>query len=108
MTTSLLSSPKNSSSSAANLRNEWVLQAICRDGDPDALFVRGAAQREAAALCRKCPVMMQCRSDALDNKVEFGVWGGLTERQRRAILRKNPDVTDWATYLAEGGELLGL
>ncbi|SDS61030.1 WhiB family transcriptional regulator [Corynebacterium timonense] len=89
-------------------RGEWVTHATCRSGDPDALFVRGAEQRKAAAICRRCPVLMECRADALDNKVEFGVWGGLTERQRRAVLRKNPHVTDWATYLAEGGEVVGL
>ena len=44
----------------------------------------------------------------VDNRVEFGVWGGLTERQRRALLRKNPDITDWAAYLAAGGELIGI
>lgn len=89
-------------------RGEWVTRAKCRDGDPDALFVRGAAQRRAAAICRHCPVLSNCRADALDNRVEFGVWGGLTERQRRAILRNNPDVTNWAEYLANGGELFGL
>lgn len=89
-------------------RGEWVTLAKCRDGDPDALFVRGAAQRRAAAICRHCPVMLQCRADALDNRVEFGVWGGLTERQRRALLRKNPHITSWAEYLASGGELVGI
>lgn len=52
--------------------------------------------------------MTECRADALDNKVEFGVWGGLTERQRRAVLRKNPHVKDWATHLSSGGEIIGL
>lgn len=89
-------------------RGEWVTQAKCRHGDPDALFVRGAEQRRAAAICRHCPVIMECRADALDNRVEFGVWGGLTERQRRALLRKNPDIKDWAAYLAAGGELIGI
>ncbi len=89
-------------------RGEWVTMAVCRQGDPDALFVRGAEQRKAAAICRRCPVQMECRADALDNKVEFGVWGGLTERQRRAVLRKNPHVTDWAEHLAEGREIIGL
>lgn len=88
-------------------RGEWVTQAKCRNGDPDALFVRGAAQRRAATICRHCPVAVQCCADALDNKVEFGVWGGLTERQRRALLRKNPHVTNWAEYLAQGGDLSG-
>lgn len=89
-------------------RGEWVTQAVCRQGDPDALFVRGAEQRKAAAICRNCPVLMECRADALDNKVEFGVWGGLTERQRRAVLRKNPDVTDWVEHLKAGREIVGL
>lgn len=89
-------------------RGEWVTRAHCRNGDPDALFVRGAEQRKAAAICRRCPVQMECCADALDNKVEFGVWGGLTERQRRAVLRKNPHVTDWAEYLSSGKEIEGL
>ena len=55
---------------------------------PDQLFVRGAAQRKAATICRHCPVLMQCGADALDNRVEFGVWGGMTERERRQLLRQ--------------------
>ena len=89
-------------------RGDWVTHARCRGTDPDALFVRGAEQRKAAAICRSCPVLTECRADALDNKVEFGVWGGLTERQRRAVLRKNPHVTDWAEHLSAGGEIVGL
>ena len=42
---------------------------------------------------------LQCLSDALDNRVEFGVWGGLTERQRRMLLRNRPDVTSWRELL---------
>ncbi len=98
----------NSSGALVFDRGEWVTHAQCRGGDPDALFVRGAEQRKAAAICRACPVLTECRADALDNRVEFGVWGGLTERQRRAVLRKNPHVTDWASYLASGGEVVGL
>ncbi|MDO4928001.1 MAG: WhiB family transcriptional regulator [Corynebacterium sp.] len=86
-------------------RDEWVMQANCRDCDPDALFVRGAAQREAAAICEDCPVILTCRADALDNRVEFGVWGGLTERQRRAILRRYPDVHNWREFFANGGDI---
>ena len=82
-------------------RQEWVPRAKCRDIDPDKLFVRGAAQREAAVICRHCPVVLQCRADALDNRVEFGVWGGLTERQRRAMLREHPEITSWADFYAE-------
>jgi WhiB family redox-sensing transcriptional regulator len=37
--------------------------------------------------------------DALDNRVEFGVWGGMTERERRALLRRRPTVTSWRRLL---------
>jgi WhiB family transcriptional regulator, redox-sensing transcriptional regulator len=77
----------------------WVSEALCQTLDPDELFVGGAEQRRAAALCRRCPVMYQCAAEALDNRVEFGVWGGMTERQRRAILKKHPDVVSWSAFL---------
>lgn len=81
-------------------RQQWVSQARCRDTDPDELFVRGAAQRQAVLICRRCPVIRECAAEALDNRLEFGVWGGLTERQRRALLKANPNVTSWAEYFA--------
>lgn len=87
-------------------RSYWVTRAHCRGGDPEVLFVRGAEQRGvAASVCGRCPVADQCLADALDNQIEFGVWGGLTERQRRALLRAHPHVESWASFLAEGGDL---
>ena len=85
---------------AADARIAWVSQARCRAADPDELFVRGAAQRKAAVICRHCPVMAECGADALDNRVEFGVWGGMTERQRRALLKQHPEVVSWADFFA--------
>lgn len=76
----------------------WVTDALCRNTDPDDLFVRGAAQRKAATFCRNCPVKRECGADALDNKVEYGVWGGLTERRRRALLKQHPEVMSWADF----------
>ncbi|GAB1815238.1 WhiB family transcriptional regulator [Mycobacterium sp. MUNTM1] len=76
----------------------WVSKALCRGTDPDALFVRGAKQREATVICRRCPVMRECGAEALDNRVEFGVWGGMTERQRRALLKQNPQVASWTEF----------
>ncbi|ORV90637.1 transcriptional regulator [Mycobacterium interjectum] len=76
----------------------WVTRALCRETDPEALFVRGAAQRKAAAICRHCPVMRECGAEALDNKVEFGIWGGMTERQRRALLKQHPEIVSWADF----------
>lgn len=81
-------------------RIAWVSKAVCRGADPDELFVRGAAQRKAAVICRHCPVVLECLADALDNRVEFGVWGGMTERQRRALLKQHPEVTSWREYFA--------
>jgi WhiB family transcriptional regulator, redox-sensing transcriptional regulator len=84
----------------ADAPTEWWSKALCRSADPDKLFVRGAAQRTAAAFCRQCPVITQCLADALDNQVEFGVWGGMTERQRRALLKQHPEVASWSEFLA--------
>ncbi len=74
---------------------DWATSAACRDGDPDALFVQGAEQNVAKRVCRTCPVRYECLADALDNRIEFGVWGGMTERERRALLRRHPQVMSW-------------
>jgi WhiB family transcriptional regulator, redox-sensing transcriptional regulator len=84
----------------AEIRISWVSKAQCSAADPDELFVRGAAQQKAAVICRQCPVILECRADALDNRVEFGVWGGMTERQRRALLKQHPEVMSWAAFFA--------
>lgn len=78
-----------------NMITDWPSQAACRDGDPDALFVQGAEQNVAKRICRGCPVRYECLADALDNRIEFGVWGGMTERERRALLRRHPHVLSW-------------
>ena len=78
---------------------DWTGEAACRSSDPDALFVQGAAQNRAKVICAGCGVRTECLADALDNRVEFGVWGGMTERERRALLRQRPQVTSWARLL---------
>ena len=80
--------------------DDWAAQAACKSTDPDALFVQGAAQNRAKAICLGCNVRTDCLADALDNRVEFGVWGGMTERERRALLRRRPNVASWKTLLA--------
>ena len=74
---------------------DWPSLAACQNGDPDALFVQGAEQNVAKRICRSCPVRYECLADALDNRIEFGVWGGMTERERRALLRRHPQVQSW-------------
>jgi WhiB family redox-sensing transcriptional regulator len=44
-------------------------------------------------------VRTECLADALDNEVEFGVWGGMTERERRLLLRQRSDVVSWKSIL---------
>ena len=46
----------------------------------------------------------ECLADALDNQVEFGVWGGMTERERRAILKRRPNVRSWSRLLETARE----
>lgn len=77
---------------------DWTTKALCQEGDPDALFVQGAEQNNAKKVCRGCPVRLECLADALDNRIEFGVWGGMTERERRALLRRRPQAS-WRTVL---------
>ncbi|MFJ6674745.1 WhiB family transcriptional regulator [Actinosynnema sp. NPDC091369] len=79
--------------------DDWRTRASCRDEEPDQLFARGAGQRRAKLLCVGCPVRTECLAEALDNRIGFGVWGGMTERERRALLRRRPDVTSWRELL---------
>jgi WhiB family redox-sensing transcriptional regulator len=88
-------------------RKNWRASARCRTADAEELFVKGAAQREARAFCRTCPVRTECLAHALDEQVEYGVWGGMTERERRALLRSRPDVTSWADLLFAAREAHG-
>lgn len=85
----------------ARLRIDWAPLGSCLRTDPDALFVRGAAQQGAKAICQRCPVIAECLADALDNRTEFGVWGGMTERERRAMLRRHPKVGSWWSLFQE-------
>ena len=78
---------------------QWADAASCKDARPDELFVRGAAQNQAKQVCRHCPVRTECLAEALDNNIEWGVWGGMTERERRALLRRRPNVTSWRHLL---------
>ena len=52
----------------------------------------------AKAICSKCPVQAECLAEALENQIEWGVWGGMTERERRALLRRRPNAS-WRSVL---------
>ncbi|QLQ14767.1 MAG: WhiB family transcriptional regulator [Micropruina sp.] len=78
--------------------DDWTLAARCR-GMQDDLFPDGAGQKRARSICWGCPVRCECLAEALDNRIEWGVWGGMTERERRQLLRQHTDVSSWKAVL---------
>lgn len=84
----------------------WTAYGACSGSPPDDLFVEGAAQRSAREVCIGCPVRIECLVDALDHQILFGVWGGMTERERRALLRRYPDVRSWRDVIEADPELV--
>lgn len=67
----------------------WQDQANCLGVDPDLFFPeRGASTREAKEVCRGCIVRLDCLEYALANGEKFGIWGGLSERERRRLRRQ--------------------
>jgi WhiB family redox-sensing transcriptional regulator len=77
----------------------WQEDAACRGADPDELFAESTRQKRAKAVCEGCPVRIDCLVEALDNRIEWGVWGGMTERERRSLLRRRPGVASWRHVL---------
>lgn len=73
---------------------DWRDQAACRAEDPALFFPRGEGGtslltiEQAKAVCRRCPSVELCLQWALETREEYGVWGGLSEADRRAILRR--------------------
>jgi WhiB family redox-sensing transcriptional regulator len=67
---------------------DWKSRANCMGVDPDLFFPeRGMSTREAKEVCRGCVVREDCLEYALANGEKFGIWGGLSERERRRIRR---------------------
>jgi WhiB family redox-sensing transcriptional regulator len=68
---------------------EWMNQGRCRGGSSDDFFPTDGLGVEAAQhVCNGCPVKLECLEYALSNRIEHGIWGGASERERRRILRK--------------------
>ena len=77
---------------------DWTALAKCR-GTEDAMFGAPFDQKRASLLCASCPVRSECLAEALDNRIEWGVWGGMTERERRLLLRQRADISSWKSVL---------
>lgn len=66
----------------------WVGDALCSQVDPDAFFPeRGVSTAAVKAVCLACPVRTACLAAALDNREQYGIWGGTSPRERRKLLR---------------------
>lgn len=73
----------------ALLDQDWRAFASCTDHDPDLFFSPGSLEHKIAkGICRKCPVRPECLAYAMDTPVDHGVWGGMTERERKRVRRR--------------------
>lgn len=71
-----------------NETSGWQARANCMGVDPDLFFPeRGSSTREAKEVCRGCVVRMDCLEFAIANGEKFGIWGGMSERERRRVRR---------------------
>ena len=67
----------------------WHQHALCAQTDPEAFFPeKGGSTREAKRVCSSCTVRAECLEYALANDERFGIWGGLSERERRKLKRQ--------------------
>ncbi|MGC4769233.1 WhiB family transcriptional regulator [Micromonospora sp. DT44] len=67
----------------------WEDRGLCRQVDPEIFFPdKGESTRPAKSICARCEVQTECREAAMQRMEPFGVWGGLSERERRAIKRR--------------------
>ena len=66
----------------------WQERALCAQTDPEAFFPeKGGSTREAKRICSECPVRIECLNYALRRDERYGVWGGMSERERRRLKR---------------------
>ena len=66
----------------------WQARANCMGVDPELFFPeRGSSTREAKEVCRGCVVRIECLEFAIANSEKFGIWGGMSERERRRVRR---------------------
>lgn len=67
----------------------WQVDALCSQTDPEAFFPeKGGSTRDAKRICASCEVSGDCLEYALQNDERFGIWGGLSERERRKLKRR--------------------
>ena len=68
---------------------QWQERALCAQTDPEAFFPeKGGSTREAKRVCLTCDVRVECLDYALAHDERFGIWGGLSERERRRVKKR--------------------
>lgn len=71
------------------VEQEWQDQALCAQTDPEAFFPeKGGSTREAKRICKACAVRDECLEFALEHDERFGIWGGLSDRERRRLKKQ--------------------
>jgi len=66
----------------------WQDDALCKETDPELFFPdTGGSTRAAKAVCMRCPVRVECLLDAMQRKERYGIFGGLTENERRKLAK---------------------
>ncbi|MCL1907388.1 MAG: WhiB family transcriptional regulator [Propionibacteriaceae bacterium] len=76
-------------SSATEDPGAWQVQALCAQTDPEAFFPeKGGSTREAKGVCGVCEAKQECLDYALAHDERYGIWGGLSERERRKLKRR--------------------
>ena len=77
--------------------DDWVLVAACRgkenlffppDDDQESRVERKAREAKAKSICGTCPVRAECLDEAMRSSERFGIWGGMTERERRSVVAR--------------------
>jgi len=85
----------------------WRDLALCAETDPELFFVeKGGTARPAKRICRQCEVRAECLDYAMANGERFGIWGGLTERERGMVKRTVSDIADTAPARCRSGRHL--
>lgn len=93
------------SAGSARSAHAWQVGGVCREMDPSFFFpeseqhpLRTAFTAAAKAMCGRCPVLISCREHGLTANEPYGIWGGLTAQERRAVLRVRQLTTDPAQH----------
>jgi WhiB family redox-sensing transcriptional regulator len=74
---------------------DWQDSALCAQTDPDAFFPdKGESNRAARRVCLACEVRVECLEYALTYGEPYGIWGGMSERERRRMMRHRDASTD--------------